>query len=113
MAMERYELHGVRVYQLDICAAIDDHHLCPGITSLHAGDFELERSPAIAPATESLRTKFRSDQSASGVIQHSGDTLELYLQWLFAQSFSAKRWLCRGRYFGTTAILPAKKSGRL
>jgi hypothetical protein len=31
MAMERYELHGVKVYQLDICEAIGDHHLCPGI----------------------------------------------------------------------------------
>jgi hypothetical protein len=39
MAMERYELHGVKVYQLDICEAIGDHHLCPGITCLHAGNF--------------------------------------------------------------------------
>jgi hypothetical protein len=29
------------VYQLDICEAIDDHHLCPGITSPDAGDFDL------------------------------------------------------------------------
>jgi hypothetical protein len=41
MVMERYELHGVKVYQLNICAAIGDHHLCRGITSLHAGDFDL------------------------------------------------------------------------
>jgi hypothetical protein len=41
MAMERYEVHGVRVYQLNICEAIRDHHLCPGITTLKAGDFEL------------------------------------------------------------------------
>ena len=41
MAMERYEVHGVKVYQLNICEAIHDHDLCPGITSLHAGDFEL------------------------------------------------------------------------
>jgi hypothetical protein len=41
MAMgERYELHGAKVYQLNICEAIGDRHLCPGITSLHAGDFE-------------------------------------------------------------------------
>jgi hypothetical protein len=26
---ERYELHGKKVYQLDICEAIHDHHLCP------------------------------------------------------------------------------------
>jgi len=39
MAMERYEVHGVKVYQLDICEAIGDHHLCPGITTLKAGDF--------------------------------------------------------------------------
>jgi hypothetical protein len=41
MAMERYEVHGVKVYQLNICEAIGDHHLCPGITGLHAGDFDL------------------------------------------------------------------------
>ena len=39
MAMERYQLHAVKVYQLNICEAIYDHVLCPGITSLHAGDF--------------------------------------------------------------------------
>jgi hypothetical protein len=27
---ERYELHGKKVYQLDICEAIHDHRLCPG-----------------------------------------------------------------------------------
>jgi hypothetical protein len=32
--MERYELQGVKVYQLDICEAIHDHHLCLGITTL-------------------------------------------------------------------------------
>jgi hypothetical protein len=39
--MERFELHGVKVYQLNICEAIGDHHLCPGITNLRAGEFEL------------------------------------------------------------------------
>jgi hypothetical protein len=40
--MERYELPpGVKVYQLDICVAIGDHHLCPGFTMLKAGDHEL------------------------------------------------------------------------
>jgi formylglycine-generating enzyme required for sulfatase activity len=34
MAMERYEVHGVKVYQLNICEAIQDHHLCTGITTL-------------------------------------------------------------------------------
>jgi hypothetical protein len=29
--MERYELHGVKAYQLDICEAIGDRRLCPGI----------------------------------------------------------------------------------
>jgi hypothetical protein len=33
MAMERYELHGVKVYQLNICEAIGVHRLCPGITT--------------------------------------------------------------------------------
>ena len=41
MTMERHELHGVKVYQLNICEAVGDHHLCPGITTLSAGDFEL------------------------------------------------------------------------
>ena len=44
MAMERYEVHGVKVYQLDICEAIHDHDLCPGITSLRAGDIDLGRA---------------------------------------------------------------------
>jgi hypothetical protein len=39
--MERYEVTGVKVYQLDICEAIGDHHLCPGITTLKAGDHDL------------------------------------------------------------------------
>ena len=41
MAMERYEVHGVKVYQLNICEAVGDHHLCPGITTLKAGDHDL------------------------------------------------------------------------
>lgn len=39
--MERYEVPGVRVYQLNICEAIGDHHLCLDITNLKAGDFDL------------------------------------------------------------------------
>lgn len=41
MAMERYEVHGVKIYQFNICEAIGDHHLCPGITRLHAADIDL------------------------------------------------------------------------
>jgi hypothetical protein len=41
MAIVRREVHGVKVYQLNICEAINDHHLCPGITTLSAEDFEL------------------------------------------------------------------------
>jgi hypothetical protein len=41
MAMERYELYGVKVYQLDICEAIGDRDVCPDITTLKAGDFHL------------------------------------------------------------------------
>jgi hypothetical protein len=29
------------VYQLDICEAIHDHHLCPGVTLLKAAEHEL------------------------------------------------------------------------
>ena len=52
MAMERYELHGVKVYQLNICEAIGDHHLCPGITSLNAGDFELGTAACNCPCPQ-------------------------------------------------------------
>jgi hypothetical protein len=38
---ERYELPGKKVFQLDICEAIHDHHLCPGVTVLKAGEYEL------------------------------------------------------------------------
>lgn len=38
---ERYELHGKKVYQLDVCEAIHDRHLCPGVTLLKAGEHEL------------------------------------------------------------------------
>ena len=38
---EWYELHGEKVFQLDICEAIHDHHLCPGVTVLKAGEHEL------------------------------------------------------------------------
>jgi hypothetical protein len=34
-------VYGVKVYQLDICEAIGDHDVCPGITTLKAGDFDL------------------------------------------------------------------------
>jgi hypothetical protein len=39
--MERYELNGKKVFQLDICEAIHDHHLRPGVTVLNAGEHEL------------------------------------------------------------------------
>ncbi len=39
--MERYELHGVKIYQRNIGEALGGHHLCPGITSLQAGDLGL------------------------------------------------------------------------
>jgi hypothetical protein len=39
--MTRYEVHGLKAYQLDICEGIADHHLCPGITMLSAGNLEL------------------------------------------------------------------------
>jgi hypothetical protein len=41
MTMERYEVHGVKIYQFDICEAIGDHDVCPGVTTLKAGDFDL------------------------------------------------------------------------
>jgi hypothetical protein len=62
MAMERHEVHGVKVYQLDICDAIGDHHLCPGITTLKAADFDLARSPVTVPVTRSLKMSAQTNQ---------------------------------------------------
>jgi hypothetical protein len=45
-------VYGVKVYQLDICEAIGDHHLCPGITTLKAGDFELGTVACNCPCHE-------------------------------------------------------------
>jgi hypothetical protein len=55
--MERYEVHGVKVYQLNVCEAIHDHDLCPGITILHAGAFDIG-TVVTALVTRSLRTKY-------------------------------------------------------
>ena len=41
MTMERYEVHGVKVYRLNVCETTHDNDLCPGITSLRAGDLDL------------------------------------------------------------------------
>jgi hypothetical protein len=38
---------GVKVYQLDICVAIGDHHLCPGFT-MRRGIFTVSRSAVYA-----------------------------------------------------------------
>ena len=67
MAMERYEAHGVKVYQLNICEAIGDHHLCPGITSLHAGNLDLGTVAATALVTRSLRAKYPSNSPTTVV----------------------------------------------
>jgi hypothetical protein len=61
--MERYELHGVRVYQLNICEATGDHHLRPGITGLPAGDFGRGMVARKCPAIRSLRAKYRNEPS--------------------------------------------------
>jgi hypothetical protein len=66
MAMERYELHGVKVYQLNICEAIGDRHLCPGINSLSAALWTWVPSPATVPVIRSLRTKCRSKSRTTG-----------------------------------------------
>jgi hypothetical protein len=57
MAMERYEVHDVSVYQLNICEAIRDHHLCPGITTLKAGDFELGTVACDCPCHKKVESK--------------------------------------------------------
>jgi hypothetical protein len=57
MAMERYEVHGVKVYQLNICEAIGDHHLCPGITTLKAGDYDLGTVACNCPCHLKVETK--------------------------------------------------------
>ena len=47
--MERYEVHGLKAYQINICAAISSHDQCPGITTLKAGDLELGMVACICP----------------------------------------------------------------
>jgi hypothetical protein len=59
MAMGRYELHDVKVYQLNICEAIGDHHTSGESTSvalqLNAcllSALVAGRSPRLEPASE-------------------------------------------------------------
>jgi hypothetical protein len=65
--MERYELHGVKVYQLNICEAIDDHHLCPGITTLKAGDHELGTVAGNCPCHKKDGNERPQPESGAGV----------------------------------------------
>jgi hypothetical protein len=32
---------GIRVYELNICEAVPDHELCPGVSTLIAGEIKL------------------------------------------------------------------------
>lgn len=57
MTMERYELHGIKAYQLDICEAIRDHQSCPGATVLKAGDLELGPVFCDCPCHEKVESK--------------------------------------------------------
>jgi hypothetical protein len=42
MAMKYFDIPpGMKVYTLDICEALKDHDLCPGFTTLRAGEHEL------------------------------------------------------------------------
>jgi hypothetical protein len=60
--MERHEVRGVKVYQLNICEAIGGHYLCPGITTLKVGDHDLG-TVACNCLVISLRTKHpRNDE---------------------------------------------------
>lgn len=39
--MERYEVHGVKVYQLNICEAIGDHDICPRMGTLNVDGLKI------------------------------------------------------------------------
>jgi hypothetical protein len=67
MAMERYQLHSVKVYQRNICETIAGHDVdaCPGLTILKAGDFELGTVACDCPCLRSQRTKYRSNGSTT------------------------------------------------
>ena len=66
MAMERYEVHGVKVYQLNICEAIGDHHLCPGITTPIVGEFQLGTVGCDCPCHKKPDNEVPQYQLASG-----------------------------------------------
>jgi hypothetical protein len=55
--MERYPASGQRMYQLNICEAIGDHDMCPGITMLKAGEHELGLVACDCPCHEKVETK--------------------------------------------------------
>lgn len=45
------------MYQLNICEAIGDHDMCPGITMLKAGEHELGLVACDCPCHEKVETK--------------------------------------------------------
>ena len=57
-------MHCLKVYQLDICETIGDHHLCPGITTLSAGDFELGTVACNCPCHRNLRANYHNEPQA-------------------------------------------------
>jgi hypothetical protein len=61
MAMERYELHGVKLYQFDICEAIGEQDDCPGITTLKAGDHDLGTVACNCSCHKKPETKYPSN----------------------------------------------------
>jgi hypothetical protein len=61
MAMERHELHGVKLYQFDICEAICEQDDCPGVTTLKAGDHDLGTVARNCSCHKKPETKYPSN----------------------------------------------------
>jgi hypothetical protein len=65
--IERYEVHGVKVYQLNVCEAIHDHDLCPGITILHAGAFDIGTVACDCPCHKEPENEVPGNSPTTGV----------------------------------------------
>jgi hypothetical protein len=59
MAMEYFDIPpGMKVYTLDICEALNgDHDLCPGFTTLKAGEHEFGPVDCICPCHKKVDGK--------------------------------------------------------
>jgi hypothetical protein len=63
------------------CEAIGDHHLCPGITSLHAGDFELGTVACDCPCHKKPESDVPRSSLRSGPFRDPRKTFQFQIDW--------------------------------